>query len=218
MKLSIILLMSLLLSITAYAEQPQNDSTIKIAKEFITQGQGFESTCLDSYMERRSDLVKQTLIVGPASIVVGTAGAAFVGTYVGAALGSVVPVAGTIVGSIVGPAVAGGVALYGFAAKEVINGVNLVKANSLAKGLAEAKFDLVEKKTLSKMLKKFNKKYKKEVELQVFVDSLIALDQSGALCDGSLVLRTPLFYKNRDKLKYKLANKKEILASLNDVL
>jgi hypothetical protein len=94
--------------------------------------------------------------------------------------------------------------------------VKFANNDRLIKWIAEARLTAGGKAT-DKMVKKYNKNYKKDHATQEDLANIIVkLDKSGELCNGSIV--APRRFKKGKKLKQRLANKTEIFKKMHEVI
>lgn len=171
-----------------------------------------DKTCLDEYGRRSRNLMIAAGITPPATAGVGVAAA--YGAIWATAAGTVATAG---LGAIILAIFAGFVTIAAFAVGlvtfETLHIVRLIKNNKLIKFIAEA-WD-GKGKTLNKYFKRFKKKYRRNGTLTVaqFAEAVVAADNSGAFCDGSLRGRGP-----EAKLRKRLARKKDILRHVNKQL
>ncbi len=177
---------------------------IKEVKELIASI-GSEKTCMDEYLKRRKQLIIK-LSLSPVTIVAGTYAATLGGAFVG--LGVVLvtgidPLAGVVLGMF-GTGLATGI---GTVANTNIAAFQLADVDRILKTLAELHLNQPGKKS-AKLYAKYAKNADKPVGEQTFLSTLLELDSSGNLCDGSMVNK-PRFASGR-KLKHKLARSKQL--------
>lgn len=170
---------------------------------------GADKTCMDEYLKRRKQLILK-LALSPATIVAGTyagtIGAGFIGVGIARAL-SYDPLGGVILGIFFG--------FVGTASATLIDtnlaAFQLVDIDRILKVIAEQHLDVSGKKS-AKLYKKYAKKSHSPVDEETFFRTLIELDESGKLCDGSLV-KKPRFASGK-KLKHKIARSKHLIDAI----
>lgn len=216
-------LSALLITAPSYAQSTSDvevvDSkiTIKEIKALVGSQIPKNDTCLDEFLARRKELSTK-LWLSPLTGAAEIGGGGAVGLGVGAIIAHTLVADGWAqLGALIG----GG--LIGFAAGTAVfitgSTVNIVKfANNdrLIKWIAEARLTAGGKAT-DKMVKKYNKNYKKDHATQEDLANIIVkLDKSGELCNGSIV--APRRFKNGKKLKQRLANKTEFFKKMHEVI
>ncbi len=221
MKRLICLTLSVLLISSATFAQSTNEVEVvesKLKIKEISQLVGVQipknDTCLDELLMRRKELSKK-LWLSPLT------GAAEIGGGTAAGLGIGAIIAHTLVAdgwAQLGALIGGGLLGFSAGAAVFITGstVNIVKfANNdrLIKWIAEARLTAGGKAT-RKMVKKYQRKYDDNASEEDIAMSLIALDKSGALCDGSIV--APKRLKRGKKLKHLIAKKGEIFKKIHE--
>ena len=177
---------------------------IRDVKELIA-AIGPEKTCMDEYLKRRNQLILK-LALSPATIVagtyVGTIGAGFVGVGMASVL-SFDPLAGVVLGMFFG--------FVGTSAGTVTNtniaAFQLADIDRMVKVIAEQHLNQSGKKS-AKLYRKYAKESQSPVAEEAFFRKLIELDESGKLCDGSLVKKPRLASGKR--LKHKLVRTKHL--------
>ena len=177
---------------------------IKAVKELIASV-GPENTCMDEYLKRRKQLIIK-LSLSPVTIVAGTYAATLGGAFVGLGVVYVTgidPFAGVILGML-GTGLATGV---GTLANTNIAAFQLADVDRILKTLAELRLNQPGKKS-AKLYAKYARSSKNPVDEQTFQDKLLELDNSGNLCDGSMV-KKPILASGR-KLKHKIARSKQL--------
>ena len=177
---------------------------IKDVKELITSI-GPEKTCMDEYLKRRKQLIIK-LSLSPVTIVAGTYAATIGGAFVGLGVVYVTgidPLAGVVL-SMFGSGLATGV---GTSANTSIAAFQLADVDRILKTLAELHLNHPGKKS-AKLYAKYAKNSRNPVNEQTFLGKLLELDNSGNLCDGSMV-KKPRLASGR-KLKHKLARSKQL--------
>ncbi len=174
---------------------------------------GPEKTCMDEYLKRRKQLILK-LSLSPVTIVAGTYAGAIGAGFVGVGLASVLsadPFAGVILGLFFGFVGTG----VGTLTDTNITAFQLVDIDRILKALAEQHLNQSGKKS-AKLYAKYAKKSKLPVDESLFYDKLIELDESGKLCDGSMVKKPRLASGRR--LKHKLARTKHLANSIPEQL
>ena len=177
---------------------------IKDVKELIASI-GPENTCMDEYLKRRKQLIIK-LSLSPVTIVAGTYAATLGGAFVGLGVVYVVgidPLAGVVLGMF-GTGLATGI---GTLTNTNIAAFQLADVDRILKTLAELHLNQPGKKS-AKLYAKYARSSKNPVNEQTFQDKLIELDNSGNLCDGSMV-KKPRLASGR-KLKHKIARSKQL--------
>jgi hypothetical protein len=182
-----------------------------------------DTTCMDEYLKRRRNISLQ-LALTPATLVAGTATTAIGGAVAGSisytvlykllgvlkdANGGWAQLGYIIIGGTVGAA-AGGVYVLadsGFRIKEMVDHQRIMKA------LMEANHGEIGSMTEKLHAEMFKKYPESIVTIEEFSQHLLSFDESGELCDGSLRLKKPRFFKK--SLKAKLASSKDIFYQLN---
>jgi hypothetical protein len=181
---------------------------IKDVKELISSI-GPENTCMDEYLKRRKQLLIK-LSLSPATIVagtyVGTIGAGFLGVGVASAL-AVDPFAGVILGMFFGFIGTGSATIT----NTNIAAFQLADVDRILKALAEQHMGQPGKKS-AKLFTKYARNAKNPVNEGAFFDKLLELDETGKLCDGSMV-KKPRLATGR-KLKHKVARSKHLALSI----
>ena len=181
---------------------------IKDVKELISSI-GPENTCMDEYLKRRKQLIIK-LSLSPATIVagtyVGTIGAGFLGVGVAAAL-AVDPFAGVILGMFFGFIGTGSATIT----NTNIAAFQLADVDRILKALAEQHLGQPGKKS-AKLFAKYARNAKNPVDENAFFEKFMELDETGKLCDGSMV-KKPRLASGR-KLKHKVARSKHLAVSI----
>jgi hypothetical protein len=177
---------------------------IKAVKELIASI-GPEKTCMDEYLKRRKQLIIK-LSLSPVTIVAGTYAGTIAAGLVGVGIASVVsfdPFAGVILGMFSGFVGTG----IGTLANTNITAFQLADVDRILKTLAELHLNQPGKKS-AKLYAKYAKSAKNPVDELTFQDKLLELDNSGNLCDGSMVKKPRLASGRR--LKHKIARSKQL--------
>lgn len=187
---------------------------IKEIKKLVGTQIPKNETCLDEFLARREQLSKK-LWLSPLT------GAAEVGGGTAAGLGVGAIIAHTLVadgwaqlgallgGGLIGMAAGAGVFITG----STVNIIKFSNNDRLIKWIAEARISNLNSIS-EKMHRKYNRTYKSDnASIEDLSNTLLELDRSGALCDGSIV--APRRFKKGKKLKQRLANKSEIFKKLH---
>jgi hypothetical protein len=181
---------------------------IKAVKELIASI-GPENTCMDEYLKRRKQLIIK-LSLSPVTIVAGTYAGTIAAGLVGVGIASVVsfdPFAGVILGMFSGFVGTG----IGTLANTNIAAFQLADVDRILKTLAELHLNQPGKKS-AKLYAKYAKNADKPVDELTFQDKLLELDNSGNLCDGSMVKKPRLASGRR--LKHKIARSKQLAENI----
>ena len=171
---------------------------------------GPEATCLDEYLQRRKQLLIK-FAVTPVVLGASAAAAAVVGGYTGVGIAAATGQGShgwTALGYFIGGAMVGTAStVLVVTADTTASGLNYYDNDLMMKALGEYYLDR-EGEKMNKLYSKVTKKMDVKPSYDEFVDKLVAMDQSGELCDGSLV-KQPMV-KLGFKLKYKLARPKNL--------
>jgi hypothetical protein len=181
---------------------------IKDVKELIAS-MGPENTCMDEYLKRRKQLIIK-LSLSPVTVVAGTYVGTIAAGFVGVGIASVVsfdPLGGVILGMFSGFVGTG----IGTLANTNIAAFQLADVDRILKTLAELHLNQPGKKS-AKLYAKYARSSKNPVDEQTFQDKLIELDNSGNLCDGSMVKKPRLSSGRR--LKHKIARSKQLAVNI----
>lgn len=194
-----------LISSNAFAT---DEVKIRDVKNLITEI-GPENTCMDEYLKRRTNLIIQ-LSLTPVTVVAGTyvgamgAGLAGVGLATALAADQLVGFAfGVTAGALGGSG--------GTISASSIAAVQLADIDRMVKALAEQHLNQPGEKS-AKLYAKYAKKAENPVDEQTFFSKVLELDDSGKLCDGSMVKKPRLASGRR--LKHRLARTKHLAASI----
>ena len=177
---------------------------IKAVKELIASI-GPDNTCMDEYLKRRKQLIIK-LSLSPVTIVAGTYAATLGGAFVGLGVVYVTgidPLGGVILGMF-GTGLATGI---GTLANTNIAAFQLADVDRILKTLAELRLNQPGRKS-AKLYAKYARSSKNPVDELTFQDKLLELDNSGNLCDGSMVKKPRLASGRR--LKHKIARSKQL--------
>jgi hypothetical protein len=195
--------------------QDQTKLTIKDVKSWV-KATDPRTTCADEYLKRRKQL-GIAMGVAPLTIAASFAGGGIAGGAIGNAAywASGVPGDGwaelgyTLGGAFIGVVVGVGVT----ATMTTISTTNFFNNQRLIKAIYESRND--GDTSLLVLHRKYLKKYPQDsLSIQEFTQEIAHLDQSGKLCDGSLV--SPNRYRKGRKLKQRLATKGEIFRHLHE--
>lgn len=171
---------------------------------------GQEATCLDEYLQRRKQLLIK-FAVTPVVLTASAAAAAVVGGYTGVGIAAATGQGShgwTALGYFIGGAMVGTAStVLVVTADTTASGLNYYDNDLMMKALGEYYLDR-EGEKMNKLYSKVTKKMDDKPSYDEFVDKLVSMDQSGELCDGSLV-KQPMV-KLGFKLKYKLARPKNL--------
>lgn len=171
---------------------------------------GAEATCLDEYLQRRKQLLIK-FAVTPVVLGASAAAAAVVGGYTGVGIAAATGQGShgwTALGYFIGGAMVGTAStVLVVTADTTASGLNYYDNDLMMKALGEYYLDR-EGEKMNKLYSKVTKKMDDKPSYDEFVDKLVSMDQSGELCDGSLV-KQPMV-KLGFKLKYKLARPKNL--------
>ena len=174
-----------LISSNAFAA---DEVKIKDVKKLITEI-GPENTCMDEYLKRRTNLIIQ-LSLTPVTVVAGTyVGAMGVG-LAGVGLASALAT-DKLVGFAFGLTAGGLAGSGGTISASSIAAVQLADIDRIVKALAEQHLNQPGEKS-GKLYAKYVKKSENPVDEQTFLGKLLELDNSGNLCDGSMVKKPRL--------------------------
>jgi hypothetical protein len=236
MKKYIILLLSLgLLSFSVHGDvRIGNKKVVRSVKKILNAGKiDVDRTCLDEYVARNRQLWKK-MGLGPITTFGGIAGTGIaVGTGVGAAMGTGGAAASSSVtlGALIGGAAGGWIGLgiggVAFIAYEGTQIARFVKNNQIIRLISNSRDKIYESDNIKKFMKKYLKKHpkdKKFLDEKKFGHLVVELDESGALCDGSLVKARGFrkLIKKKKKVPSKLAdflaNRKEIITHIHGIV
>lgn len=174
-----------------------------------------DTTCMDELVKRRKQLIVK-LSLSPVVIAAGGMASFYVGGAVGAGAAHVLGATqgwtglGYVVGGAVLGTAAGAVALT---ADTAIGISHLVGNNLILKALAEYHMDRPGQK-MQKLHQKVTRKLKTPLSEEEFQEWLVNLDETGKLCDGSLVKQPRL--RIGPKLKYKVSKVSDLKRALRD--
>lgn len=170
---------------------------------------GADKTCMDEYLKRRKQLILK-LALSPATIVAGTYAGTIGAGLVGLGMAGVLsfdPLGGVILGMFFG--------YVGTASGTLVDtniaAFQLVDIDRILKVIAEQYLNESGKKS-AKLYNKYAKKSQSPVDEETFFRTLIELDESGKLCDGSLV-KKPRF-SSGNRLKHKIARSRHLVDAI----
>lgn len=176
----------------------------------LVKNLGAETTCLDEYLKRRKQLLVK-FAVTPVVLTASAAAAVVVGGYAGVGIAAATGQGShgwTALGYFIGGAMVGSAStVLIITADTTASGLNYYDNDLMMKALGEHYLDR-EGEKMNKLYSKVTKKMNEKPSYDEFVDKLVSMDQSGELCDGSLV-KQPLVRIGL-KLKYKLARPKNL--------
>jgi stage V sporulation protein SpoVS len=183
---------------------------IKEARDMIQSGSiNSDDTCLDEYLYAQNQL-KYMLGLGPlgAGLVNGAAGAVTLGAIAGiSAIG-----AGAAAGAAIAVPIAVGYGAYSL--------TKLLQTNYIIKVLSDTHNG--KGKSLNKFSKKFLRRHKEArgyMTREHMKETILELDRSGALCDGSLKkVRRIKFKAKIPRRRHQLALKRDIYRYINSTL
>ena len=232
----IVLLLSLgLFNYTAQGDvRIGNKKVVKSVKKILKAGKiDIDRTCLDEYVARNRQLWKK-MGMGPITVLGGSTGSGIaVGTGVGAIAGSTAATQagnatfGALIGGAAGGWIGLGIGGVAFIAYEGTQIARFVKNNQIIRLIANSRDNLFKSDNIKKFMKKYLKKHPKDkryLNEKKFGHLVVELDETGALCDGSLVkvrgFRKLMKKKKRDpsKLADFLANRKEIINHIHGIV
>ncbi len=206
----IITLVALLMSCSLLASDGVERIKVKDIKKYV-QTINPDSTCLDEYLKRRTQLIVQ-LSASPVIIAAGVGGglAGGFGAFLVSTYLLDVPLSvpddwvlswaisthaeiGLLIGSVAGAAAT--------VANATITAINLRNTNLIIQALASEKMNL-ESDRVFILYARYLMKSKKGLSLEDFKTELMKMDEEGVLCDGSLVKQPKI--KIGPKLKFKI--------------
>lgn len=168
------------------------------------------STCIDEYLKRRKQLLIKFAFT-PVTLTAAAAAGVAAGGLSGVALAELAGVRDggwTALGYFVGGAMVGtATTVVVITADTTLSGLNYYDNDLMLKSLGEYYLD----RDLTKFEQLYDKATKKmanKPSFDEFVERVVSLDQSGALCDGSLVKQPRI--RLGSKLKYKVARPKDL--------
>ena len=210
------------LSINSYAESGSTErSELKLDQEQFTQPSlkisevrelidsiGPKNTCMDEYLKRRNNLILEIIaIANPVTILAGvSSGFMLTGELIVA--GGSTTVFTTYVGALIGGSASASIETVPATS---ISAIQLLEVDRILMALAEQHSNQPGKKS-DKLYAKYVKDFRNQTEKDDFFSKLMALDESGQLCDGSMVAKSKI--SSRKQLKFKLALAKQIFSNI----
>lgn len=197
---------------TEHEVEEEAKLTIKEVKALVATLPA-ESTCLDDYLKRRTQLITKLALI-PVTSVAGVIGSAYAGGLAGLGTAMVVgakdwsALGFLIVGAGAGGFISSAYVLY----DGTKSTMDMIDNNLMLKALAEQHLNVSGPKTEKLYQKYVKKNASDDLTKEEFASKLLELDASGALCDASMVKQPKL--KVGFKLKYKLAKSKDLIKSL----
>lgn len=227
-KLSIITLMLLLNSLSLFAnesndhiqinpddveitessdEHEETRLTIKEIKTYLKTTDK-QNTCLDEYLKRRTQLITKLALTPVTSVAIGV-GSVYVGAGVGIGAAAITNTRGwSALGYMIIGAGSGVVLTTAYTLYDTTKStMEILDNNLMIKALAEQYMNADGPKS-DKLYKKYTKKNASALSRDAFFERLIELDQSGALCNGSMTKKSKI--KLGFDLKYKLVKSKDL--------
>ncbi|MFA5584203.1 MAG: hypothetical protein WDA09_08305 [Bacteriovoracaceae bacterium] len=196
--------------------EPLEKVKISHVRELL-KGTNPDTTCLDEYLKRRKQLLIKFSLT-PVTLTAAAAASFFVGGFAGVGVGNVVIASGgtsdpwALLGYAVGGVMIGtATSIVVVTADTAASGMNYYDNDLVMKTLAEYYLDRPGDK-LNKLYQKVTKKMSESnrpTESE-FLQKLIELDESGKLCDGSLVKQPRI--RLGTKLKYQVARPSHLKA------
>lgn len=181
-------------------------------QDIIDEEIGRDNTCLDEYVAREAQLTKW-LVWTPPLAVAGVPVSALGGFAAGAGIANLVGAGGwAALGYGIGGGLIGfGASVLSFVSIEAVSGVRFYKNRKFIHLITESNANDLEGYNVNKYLRKYQSAFPKdEVDIELFTQALRDLDNSGRLCDGSMLGNV-----NPQKLKYMLAGKWELFNALH---
>lgn len=167
------------------------------------------STCLDEYLKRRKQLLVKFAFT-PVTVSASVAASIAAGGMTGVAIAKLTGVGGdwTALGYFIGGAMIGtATTIVVLTADTTMSGLNYYDNDLMMKALGEHYLNRDHRK-FEELYLKATKKMTVKPSFEEFVDRVVSMDQSGELCDGSLVKQPRI--RLGTKLKYKLARPKDL--------
>ena len=174
-----------------------------------------KKTCLDEYMNRHKQLVKM-LGLGPLGGILGAGTTTAAGVGAGVVGGGFVggPFGAILAGSL-GGVIGAGAGIGALTGYQIYSLTALLQNRYLIKVIANARDG--EGKSLRRFYKSVSRRLKgNTLSTLTLADHIREADRSGALCDGSLVRKGKR--RKLSKLRHFLANKREIIKHLKQIL
>jgi hypothetical protein len=202
----------LIMSYSLFASEDMEKIKVKDIKEYV-QTINPDSTCLDEYLKRRTQLIVK-LSASPVIIAAGGVGSFYAGGVAGLGISVLAQADGwSALGYVVGGAVLGtaaGVAAGG--TDTALTAINLRNTNFVIQALASIKMNLPSDK-VERLYSKYLKKSSMDLSFEDFQDELVRMDEEGVLCDGSLVKQPKI--KIGPKLKFKIPKLKQLIIGMD---
>lgn len=189
-------------------EVSEEQIRIKDVRKFL-ETHDKDTTCLDEYLKRRNQLIGK-MVLAPVTVTAAATGGFVIGAFAGSGVAYVTGADALV--SLAWGLVIGSPA--GAAAGLTDSGLSIVEfreRDTFIKALGEHYLKKPGKKS-DKLYQSYLKKNPDAVSKDEFFKRLLDLDQSGKLCDGSLVKQPRI--KLGFKLKYKLARTKNLRTHL----
>lgn len=204
--------LTLIMSFSVFASDKREKIKVKDIKEYV-QTINPDSTCLDEYLKRRTQLIVK-LSASPVIIAAGGIASFYAGGYAAYGASVLMGAQGWAgIGYAIGGFALGGVA--GVAAgttDAVVTAVNLRNLNYVIQALASEKMNLEsDKKDI--LYAKYLKRSVKDLAREDFLKQLVKMDEEGILCDGSLVKQPKI--KIGPKLQFKIPKLKALIKSMD---
>jgi hypothetical protein len=198
-----------------YSHLKVSDVKVKDIRNWLRET-GEPNTCVDEYFKRRKQLTIKlglTPFVIPGSTIAGLVGGAYGGVGIfrlsGLPRGNYADLAALAIGAMFGTVGGFGTGLT----QEVSALINFFRNQDLLKVIFESRNE--EGESLNNFFINFRRHYpESSISRDKFKEEILHMDESGKLCDGSIV--NPRRSKNGSKLKQRLATKKEIFKSIFD--
>lgn len=187
--------------------EPLEKVKITDIRDFL-RGTHPDSTCLDEYLARRKQLIIKFSLT-PVTLTAVAAASFVIGGFAGVGVGNVVIGAGgtsdpwALLGYAVGGVMLGtATSIVVVSADTAASGMNYYDNDLIMKALGEYYLDRPGEK-FNKLYIKTTKKMDNRPSESEFLEKLIELDETGKLCDGSLIKQPRI--RLGTKLKYKVA-------------
>ncbi len=168
---------------------------------------GDDQTCVDEFIAREKYLKKFLLIAPPIGLV-GVPVAGYAGGLTAAALSGAAGVSGwsALGWTILGAFGAGGGVLGALTFLEVSKGIEFSNNRYMIRLVSAAHLRDMSNKKIKNFLRRYRSKYQQDAGLsdEDIVEELIMLDESGALCDGTVTGKTNKFRKMLSRRRHAL--------------
>lgn len=201
---------------SAHAGITVKESVIDVEKVelLVDQEIGAENTCIDEFVSREKYL-KKFLLWAPPLGVLATPVAGYAGGLAAAGISSAAGVGGwSALGWTVGGVfAAGGAALGTFVFLEVSKGIEFSNNRYMIRLVSAAHLGDMENDKIQNFIKRYRNKYEQDTHLSdtEIVQELADLDESQALCDGTVT-------GNTGKFKKMLSRRRHALRYIHDTL